>query len=259
MPLKRLGKNIKREASNLGSRIERPFRTGATQARKEQQAQLDLQREEIERQRRLEDERRQRIEQGTDLIDRRFAELGPQHPRRVFGTPRPEIRTTRPAIWDQHAQSYQDWANPQVSQQFRDANDRLMFRLDDMGHGAGSSTMVNRTGRLQDDYTQARADVADRSLDIANQTRQNINAQRAQMVNLLQQTGDPSQISSQLGQVVDTLRAAPSFSPVGPVFQNATAGLGSYLDGLRFGQMQTAAGQTPTYSNPSSGSGRVVR
>ena len=162
-------------------------------------------------------------------------------------------------LFDQRKQDYLDWATPQVSQQFGDASDQLLFRLHDMGHGAGSSTMINRQGRLQDDYTQARADTVDRGIDLANQAKQDVNAQRSNLINLLHQTGDPNAISGQMSRVIDSLRTPPSFNPIGPLFQNATAGLGSYLDGLRFGQMQAGVNQTPIYSSPGTSSGRVVR
>ena len=287
MPLSRLYRNVRREVSNIGSALEKPFRTGATQAQRQQRDQLDFQREEIERQRQLEEERKARIDEGTALINSRFDELGGgtqrvydppgsglgSHLSRAFRGADGDFRNMggvrkgrrgftevdRPAIWDQHSQSYLDWANPQVDQKHTDARNQMIFRLSDMGRAGGGSTSIDRFGRLGDDYTQARADTADRALDIGNQTRRDVNTQRANMINLLQQTGDPSQITPQLGQVIDTLRSTPSFNPLGPMFQNATAGLGSYLDGARFGQMQSNVNQTPIYSSPSSGSGRVVR
>ncbi len=179
--------------------------------------------------------------------DPNFASSTPHQPSEPFN------------LFDQRKQDYLNWAVPQVSQQFGDASNQQMFQLHRMGHGGGSSTMLDRQGRLQDDYTQARADTVDRGIDVANQARQDVNTQRSNLINLLHQTGDPSAISGQMSQVIDSLRAAPTFSPMGPMFQNATAGLGSYLDGLRFSQMQSGVNQTPIYSSPGTSSGRVVR
>lgn len=297
---------------------------GSSSSQRVAEEQLALQREEVGRQRWMDDQRQARIDHGTSMIDQRFWELDPtgarpgivnppalnesyeewadrtgygvdsQHSnahavgdllnqgnqmrwdaqqeekvddhKRLPGAedptserPGPPFEHPGPSIYDQREQDYLNWANPQVSQQFGDADRQLQFQLARMGHAGGSSSSIDRTGRLQDDYTLERANVADRGVDLGNQARQQVADERSRLMGLLHSTGDPSAVQGQLGTVIDSIRTAPAFNALGPMFQNATAGLGSYLDGARFGQMQSNVNQTPIYSSPSSGSGRVVR
>jgi len=170
-----------------------------------------------------------------------------------------EFDGSMPSIFDQREQAYLDYANPQVEQKFGDTSDQLTFQLSRMGHGAGSSTGVRRHGRLGEEYDLARAQVADTAADYANQARQQVNNEKTRLISLLQSTADPSAITGQIGGVIDSIKAAPAFDPLGPLFQNATAGLGSYLDGQRYNQMARSANSVPIYGSGSAGSGRVVR
>jgi len=215
-----------------------------------QDQQLQLQRDQYNfqmqmanAQRRAEQERQNRINQGMSLIDQKFN----------FGDD----------FFKQRENDYLAWANPQLDEQYQDAQKQLTFGLSRMGHGQGSQTMTDRWGRLEQDNTQNRANIADQAKDVANQARGLIGQQRAQLINMANMAADPSAVRNQIGRSMSDIQAYKGFDPtasISPMFQNITAGLGSYLDGLRSAGMgQDKLNLPPIYNTPTSGgSGRVV-
>jgi len=163
-----------------------------------------------------------------------------------------------PDFFNRRAQEYMNFANPQVDQQFGNAQDQLAYGLSRIGHGQGSSTQSARFGDLDRDYGQARADVASMGQDSANRAREQIAAQRAALSNLVVASGGSGGLGGQISNAAAAIQATPAFSSLGPLFQNATAGLGSFLEGRMFGNTRNNAPQTYSFNDPT-GTGRTVR
>lgn len=155
-------------------------------------------------------------------------------------------------FYDERSQAYLDYANPQVDEQFDDAQSALTYALARQGQLRGSLA-VDRWGDLERDEGRARQQVGSRAQTFADQARQLVSGERAKLTQMLQSTADPSVVSSNLANVMAGLQARPEFNPIGPLFQNATAGLGSYLENQRYQNARDRYGLS--FSDPTSGPG----
>lgn len=160
-------------------------------------------------------------------------------------------------FYNKRADAYEDFANPQVTRQFRDAQEGLLYGLAD-ANLLNSSAAVEDFGTLDRERTQARDDVARRGDNFADGAREAVAGQRANLTNLIQSTADPTAIRSQLGSVADVLNTADSYSPLGNMFEQTTRGVGAY----QVGQDRAAARRQVEQayaSNPSrSSSGKNI-
>jgi len=133
-------------------------------------------------------------------------------------------------FYNKRADAYEDFANPQVTRQFRDAQEGLLYGLAD-ANLLNSSAAVEDFGTLDRERTQARDDVARRGDNFADGAREAVAGQRANLTSLIQSTADPTAIRSQLGSVADVLNTADSYSPLGNMFEQTTRGVGAYQGG----------------------------
>lgn len=159
------------------------------------------------------------------------------------------------SFFDKQARAYEQYAMPQVDEQYADAGEAVTYALARQGM-LQSSEAVDRFSDLDLDLKRARREVANRGQNLAADARGQLAAERARLTQIVQAGADPSAVSSQSSNVLANLRARPRFDPVGPLFQDATAGLGSYLEGKRFGDMRNRINAA---FSPSASSGRVVR
>lgn len=230
-----VARSITRPVRSLGRAIEKPFRTGASSAARQQE-------QGIADQRAQEQARQRRIGQGKQQLDEIFGGL---------------TEGDNP-LWQQHQQAYMDFANPQLEQQYGDARQGLGFALARQGQLSGSLA-GDRWADLSRDFQLQQQEVADQGRGYGNQARQNINDQRSSLMALLQSSADPAATSSQARQAVSSLQERPSFSALGPLFQNATAGLGAARTGMQDGQMQRNNQNIIYGGDPDRGTSRVIR
>lgn len=134
------------------------------------------------------------------------------------------------SFFDQRADDYLAYANPQIDKQFNDVGDQLVYALARAGTGQ-SSVATNRWGRLQSEYDQAREQAGLTAQGHADAARQQLADERAKLTSLVQSGADPAAINSMLPSIASALDTGPVHGPIGPLFQNATAGIGAYQDG----------------------------
>lgn len=134
------------------------------------------------------------------------------------------------SFFDQRADDYLAYANPQIDKQFNDAGEQLVYALARAGTGQ-SSVATNRWGRMQSEYDQAREQAGLTAQGHADAARQQLADERARLTSLVQSGADPAAINSMLPSVASALDTGPVHGPIGPLFQNATAGIGAYQDG----------------------------
>lgn len=154
------------------------------------------------------------------------------------------------------AQQYLNYANPQLAQQYDSAQDNLSFNLARAGLTASSEAARN-AGELQRQYNLARGDIQGNALNVANDARRSVEANRSELIGQLQATSDPSATANQAIARANTLAAEQSFSPLGALFQNTTALLGNTgMLGYKTSPMNTSG-----YGGRSSSSSasRVIR
>jgi hypothetical protein len=161
-------------------------------------------------------------------------------------------------FYDKRSQAYVDFATPQLEDQYEDASAALTSALSRSGQ-LRSTLAGDRSSKLQKSFATQRQSVADKGREYANTARRNINASRDDAVSMLQASADPdAAVSSALNKASAARDAVPAFDPLAPVFQNATAGLGSYMQGGRMGEINSKVNNI--YGRkPGAGSGSVVR
>lgn len=171
---------------------------------KAQQEQVDLQKQEAERRRREEEQRQQRIQQGMSTIDDAFGQFGDD----FYG-----------GFRDTYVSHYQ----PDIRDQYMDARERLTYQMADAGN-LQSAAARERFGDLEEQRVRALADISGRADDAVQRRRAAIEQERRSLVDRLNQTADPNAISVAANNAVQGLQGGPQMNPLGPLFQNVTAG-----------------------------------
>lgn len=127
-------------------------------------------------------------------------------------------------------QAYLDYATPQVDDQYEDARKQLTLALSRSGQ-LQSGTAVNRFTDLKKDYKARLLDIANNARQVATDARRNVEQTRSDLYTNLAASADPASAANAALARAETLEARPQFSPIGNVFQNATAGLAAAKTG----------------------------
>lgn len=165
-------------------------------------------------------------------------------------------------IWDTVRGDYQDFAIPQLRRQQGEAGEDLTYALARGGQLTGTVGQ-DRWTDLGEQFALSRQDVASEADRLARSRQADVLDTRRNLTNLLQTTADPDAVAQQATDSLTMLSNQPSFNSLGPLFQNATAGLAGGVAGQQqFGlnqQVDRIAGSNPYTRDPTRGSGRVVR
>ena len=162
---------------------------------------------EAERAREQEEARQAEIRRGRQNIDQTFSQFDDN----FFAGQR---------------QAFKDFALPQLDQQFGDASKELSFDLARSGL-LNSSVRGEQGGRLQRLYDQNMQQVTNEALSREQQQRTSIEDARANLLSMLQTTGDAQGATNQALSRAAVLSQPQPFSPMGQLFQDFTAGLGT--------------------------------
>lgn len=169
-----------------------------------------------------------------------------------------EKTQTGDPIWQQQREAYLDYANPQLEEQYGDARGDLAYALARQGQMSGSLA-GDRWADLGKDFTLRKQDVAEQARGYENQAKSDIASQKRAMLGMLTSSADPGAAATAARSAVDSLSSRPSFSPIGPLFQNTTAGLAAGLQGFRNAKQTERVNNIVYGGDPDRGSGRVVR
>lgn len=165
-------------------------------------------------------------------------------------------------IWDTVRQDYQDFALPQLQRQQGNAAEDLTYALARGGQMTGTVGQ-DRWTDLGEQFALSRQDVASEADRMAQSRQSDVLDTRNSLTNLLQTTADPNAVAQQATDSLTMLSNQPSFNSLGPLFQNATAGLAGGVAGQQqYGlnqQVDRIAGSSPYTRDPTRSSGRVVR
>jgi len=129
-------------------------------------------------------------------------------------------------FFNRNRQSFMDYALPQLDQQFGDASKELSF---DLARGGllNSSVRGEQGGKLQRLYDQNMQQVTNEALSREQQQRTSIEDARANLLSMLQTTGDAQGATNQALSRAAVLSQPQPFSPMGQLFTDFTAGLGT--------------------------------
>jgi hypothetical protein len=123
-------------------------------------------------------------------------------------------------------QAFMDYALPQLDRQFGDASRDLTFDLSRSGL-RNSSVRGQQSGRLQELYDRNMQQVTNEALSREQQQRTSIEDSRANLIAMLQTTGDAQGATNQALSRAAILSQPQPFSPLGQMFTDFTAGLGT--------------------------------
>lgn len=121
--------------------------------------------------------------------------------------------------------SFIDYASPQLEQQYRDAGEELTFALA-RGGLLDSSARGEKAAELQRLYDLNKQKVADDALSFENRSRTAIEDARANLITTLNATGDAEGAANAALARSSALSQPDTYSPLGQLFADFTAGLG---------------------------------
>lgn len=162
-------------------------------------------------------------------------------------------------FYNQRSNSYLEYANPQLEQQFADAQKALEFALSRNGR-LDSSVAAEQRAKLLEDFNKQKTAIADRGMQYANQARSSVEGSRADLISLNSNLANPQQIAQEANNRLAGLQAAPAYDPLAPLFTNAGEALGTQAELERRGTARYNSGLfTPSAVSSSESSARNLR
>lgn len=115
------------------------------------------------------------------------------------------------------AKNYDDWALPQLDDQFADQKKKLVFALS-RGGLLNSSSAAQKQAELGEQYNTAKQSLVAKGQDYSTNTRKDVEDTRARLLSILGSTEDPTTVGDEAVRSAATLRQSPSFDPLGSLF-----------------------------------------
>jgi len=158
---------------------------------------------EAERARQAEIRRQENIAQGQQEISSAFGQFNDD-------------------FFNQRAQSFKDFAMPQLDRQFQDQMRRLTAALARSGN-LNSSLRGQLMGQLQREYDTGRLSLADQARGFADQARSGVSAAQARLMESNAQLADPGLIRNSAMAEAQGLMANPQFASLGQMLSDLSA------------------------------------
>lgn len=133
-------------------------------------------------------------------------------------------------------QAFMDYATPQLDEQFGEASNELTFDLARSGL-RNSSVRGEQTGKLQKLYDRNMQQITNEALSREQQQRNAVESARSNLISMLQTTGDAQGTTNQALSRASALSMPEPFQPLGQLFTDFTAGLGTQAAMERAGSM----------------------
>lgn len=153
-------------------------------------------------QRRLEAERLANIEQGKAAIDEAFSGFDDN-------------------FYEQRAQEYEDYANPQLYQQYDRTQKNLAYALARAGLG-NSSAAAEKSSALDKELAQQQRNMVDTGKAGANELRRTVEGQRSNLISQLEASADPGAAASLATRTAQAYEVPQTFQPIGQFFETWT-------------------------------------
>lgn len=139
-----------------------------------------------------------------------------------------------PNFYNNAANAYDQWANPQLGQQYNQALGSLQAGM--AGQGLlGSSAYKQGLSQLNTAFGQQQQNVVDTGLQQAQSLQSNVEAAREAALGQLYQTANPGQANTTALNLASQVQAPSAYAPLGNAFSSILGNLA----------MQQAYGNTP--------------
>lgn len=152
--------------------------------------------------------------------------------------------------------AYRDYAAPQLDDQYGRARESLFHALQRSGL-ANSSVAAQRLADLERDYGLQKQSLVDQARSYGQQARADVEGARASLISQAQSTADASLAGTQAMSEAQRLSAAPAFNPLGQIFANVAAGIGTARNANEAEAIRRQSGSARIYQ-PTAASARVV-
>ncbi|API60530.1 hypothetical protein BSL82_15605 [Tardibacter chloracetimidivorans] len=160
------------------------------------------------------------------------------------------------AFYDKRRQAYEDYALPQLDQSYDRSKDELIYALDRSGI-LQSGAAQKKNAELSDEFDKHRLDIANKGLEVANDTRANVENVRSNLVTQLQATGDDQAAAQAAVRQAQNLNQPAGFSPLGQLFAGFADSVSRIGSNARNDYSGFIGGGRSLFSN-GGGSARVV-
>ena len=151
--------------------------------------------------------------------------------------------------------------NPQLEGRYADARKKLLFDLSRSG-GLDSSSAAQREADLAQTYGAGRQQIADKALSYETGARNNIENARAQLLQMLNSTGDAQGAINSAQSRLTSLSAPDSYSPIGDLFSTGLGVAGQQIALERANEASRGlvqpAGHTGLFGRNYNSKGQVV-
>lgn len=121
--------------------------------------------------------------------------------------------------------AYTGYANPQLENQYGDANKQLTFALDRSGL-LNSSARGEKAGDLQQLYDLNKQEIADKGVSYSTQAKSSLEDARSNLISTLNATGDTEGAVNSALTRSKILSEPAAYSPLGQLFSDFTNTLG---------------------------------
>lgn len=152
--------------------------------------------------------RQQRVREGTKRVNDIFG--------KNFDEP----------FFEDRRKAYLDYAQPQLQNQYVDAQKQLTYALDRSGL-LDSSARAEKSADLQREYDQNSRAVADQALSQQTQARNAVEDARGNLITTLNATGDAEGAANSALSRASALSQPQAYSPLGQLFSTFTSTLGT--------------------------------
>lgn len=127
-------------------------------------------------------------------------------------------------FFNKRQQSYLDYANPQLQDQYKTAQQKLTFNLADNGT-LNSSTRAQQGGQLQKLFDTNQRAVNDQAVSTANSDRDAVNNAETGLLNQISTTGYQQGSVAGNDARITALSTPDTYSPIGDLFGGFTSAL----------------------------------
>ena len=166
---------------------------------------VEQQQADAEEARDLEAERQQRIKDGKVSIDNNFSKFNDN-------------------FYNGFQNSFMDYYQPQIDDQFADANKALDFHLARTGT-FNSTNAADSRADLTSAYDNALAGVTSNAANQTSSLRGRVDNEKSTLVSTLNSTGDSERASNEaLSRSQNLFATTPEYNPLGEIFAGLTSG-----------------------------------
>ncbi len=150
-------------------------------------------------------------------------------------------------FYNQRAQAYQNFALPELSQQYQQNRNQLVFNLANRGllRSSAADKQWNTLGRTM---AQGRQGIVDAGIAQSQQLRRDVENQKDSLIGNLYQSADPAQAAEAATRTAASFAAPSTFAPLGNAFGNIAQQY--YLSQLINKNQPNTFVQAPSYSTP---------